>query len=101
MAAKAQEGLRAEALKRLRARRQRVNGLAAYAIVNAVLVVIWAVTGQGYFWPGWVLGCWGFLLLLGAWSAWSPFFVGPITDEDVDREVERLRRRSGGGTAAA
>jgi hypothetical protein len=37
-------------------RRNLANGLVAYVVINAFLVGIWATTGQGYFWPGWVLG---------------------------------------------
>jgi hypothetical protein len=28
-----------------------------------VVIVIWALSGRGYFWPGWVIGPWGALLL--------------------------------------
>ncbi|MEJ7583731.1 MAG: DUF1707 domain-containing protein [Acidimicrobiales bacterium] len=43
------------------ARRQRaVRGiLTPYLIVNAFLVVVWAVTGFGYFWPVWPILGWG------------------------------------------
>jgi hypothetical protein len=43
---------------------------------------------------------------IAAWSvglvlhAWDVFLRKPITDADVEREVERLRRRSGGAPAA-
>ena len=31
----------------------------AYVVINAFLIGVWAVTGAGYFWPGWVLAGWG------------------------------------------
>ncbi len=40
--------------------------MGAYLIVNALLILIWAITGFGYFWPGWVLAVWGVHLILGA-----------------------------------
>ena len=44
--------------------------IAAYLAVNLVLIMIWAATGAGYFWPilGWGLG------LIGPFGAcsWSP-----------------------------
>jgi hypothetical protein len=36
----------------------------AFVLVNALLVVIWAFTGAGYFWPGWVIASWGLALVL-------------------------------------
>jgi hypothetical protein len=40
--------------------------LFAYLAVNAGLVVIWALTGMGYFWPVWPLLGWGVGLLADA-----------------------------------
>jgi 2TM domain-containing protein len=90
------DDLRSEAMRRLKERREFQTHLVTYVLVNAVLVAIWATTGQGYFWPGWVLGGWGIGLVLHAWTA---FFQRPITDADLEREVERLRHGSGGATA--
>jgi hypothetical protein len=36
----------------------------AYLVINAFLIAIWAMSGFGYFWPGWARGGWGALLLL-------------------------------------
>ena len=41
--------------------------VAAFLAVNLVLIVIWAATGAGYFWPIWPLLGWG-LGLIGPWS---------------------------------
>ena len=60
----------------------------AYAVINMFLIGVWAVTGFGYFWPGWVLAGWGVLLLLDAWNV---LYRRPITDEDLDRELRGLR----------
>ncbi len=38
----------------------------AYLLVNAVLVVIWAATGAGYFWPIWTILPLGAILLIHA-----------------------------------
>ncbi len=59
----------------------------AYVVVNAFLVVIWAVTGLGYFWPGWVMAGWGVFLALAVWDV---YFRRPITEADVTAEVKRL-----------
>jgi Domain of unknown function (DUF1707)/2TM domain len=33
--------------------------LPAFILVNALLVVVWAATGAGYFWPAWPILGWG------------------------------------------
>jgi 2TM domain-containing protein len=84
-----EEALRAEALKRIKNRLALRSSAASYVVVNALLVVIWAITGRGYFWPGWILGGWGIGLILHALSVYRP--PRPITDEEVRREMARLR----------
>ena len=46
----------------------RVHAL-AYAAVNALLIVIWALTSRGYFWPMWPLLTLGAPLAVHAWAA--------------------------------
>ena len=41
---------------------------ATYAVISAVLVAVWAVTGGGYFWPMWLIIVWGVLLAVHAVS---------------------------------
>jgi hypothetical protein len=77
---------REEARKRIVARRDFYNHLFAYVVINGIVVVIWAFTGQGYFWPGWLMGAWGVGLLFHARDV---FWRKPITEADVDRELER------------
>jgi hypothetical protein len=40
------------------------GGWAAFAVVNVILVAIWAFTGADYFWPGWVMASWALALVL-------------------------------------
>jgi hypothetical protein len=77
---------REEARRRVVKRRNLVNGLVAYVVINAFLVGVWATTGRGYFWPGWILGCWGAGMVLGVWD----YYRRPITEAAVDRELRRL-----------
>ncbi|HEY5652310.1 MAG TPA: 2TM domain-containing protein [Acidimicrobiia bacterium] len=78
--------LREAALHRLNARRDFRNHVAIYIIVNALLVVIWAATGAGYFWPIWPIAGWGVGL---AFNAWAVYFERPITEVEIRREMER------------
>ena len=79
----------ARARKRVTDRREFASHIVGYFVVNAFLILIWAVTGAGYFWPVWVLGGWGIGLVLHAWEV---FLRRPVTDADVEAELERLRR---------
>jgi hypothetical protein len=76
------------ARRRIEKRRGLQGAMAAYVVVNGFLVLVWALTGRGYFWPAWVLGGWGVGMVLGAWDYWR----GPVTDADVERELHRLHR---------
>jgi fatty acid desaturase len=77
------------ARKRVTDRRELGSHVVAYVVVNAFLVLVWAVTGGGYFWPAWVLGPWGIGLVLHAWDV---FGRRPVTDADVQAELDRRRR---------
>ena len=79
----------ARARKRVTDRRDFGSHLAAYVVVNGFFVLIWAITGAGYFWPAWLLGCWGIGLVL---HAWETFVRKPVTDADVQAELDRERR---------
>ncbi len=77
---------RQAARKRIQKRRNLQGGLVAYVVVNAFLIGIWAATGAGYFWPGWVLAAWGIGLVLGLWD----YYRGPVTEADIDAELRRM-----------
>ncbi len=77
---------REQVRKRLQERRDFGSHLVAYVVVNAALIVVWAMTGAGYFWPAWVLACWGAGLVLHAWEV---FLRRPVTEADIDEELRR------------
>lgn len=77
---------RNEARKRLEQKRNLQGGFIAYVVINAFLIGVWATTGAGYFWPGWVLAGWGVAMLLGVWT----YFRGPIAEADIDEELRRM-----------
>lgn len=77
---------RERALAQLRKRRDFKGHLVAYAVVNVALWIVWAVTGDGYVWPAWVTGLWAIGLVLNAWEV---YFRAPITEADIQREIER------------
>ena len=60
---------RQQARKRVQARRDFGAHLVSYLVVNAFLILVWAVTGAGYFCPIWVIGGRGVGLALHAWDS--------------------------------
>lgn len=79
---------RERARRRVERKRKLHGDFLAYVVINGFLIVAWAVTGFGYFWPGWVLGGWGVLLVL---DAWNTYYRRPITGEDIEQELRRGR----------
>lgn len=86
-----ENGARSRARKRLEKRRSLEGGAVAYLVVNAFLVGVWALTGRGYFWPVWVMGGWGIGMVLGVWD----YVRGPVSEADIDAELQRRGRGRG------
>ena len=61
----------------------------AYLLINGVLIIVWAATGGGTFWPGISLAAWG----LGLSSQHFLNSFAPITAERVHRELHHSRDR--------
>jgi hypothetical protein len=83
------EELRELAVRRLRKKKDFTAHVVTYVIVNSVLVAIWAVTGAHYFWPIIPMLGWGIGLFFHAWDVYGE---RQITEERVEREIERLRK---------
>lgn len=90
------EGLREQALRRVKKRRDLHTHAFAYVVVNMLLWGVWAVIGatsHSWFpWPLWVTLGWGLGLVFNAWDVYGR---RPITEDEVRREEERLRGSRG------
>jgi uncharacterized ion transporter superfamily protein YfcC len=86
--AQSEEELREQAVKRLHKKRDFRTHLLMYVLVNAMLVVIWAVTDSGFFWPIFPILGWGIGVVANAWDVYGR---RPITEDEIRREAERLR----------
>ena len=84
-----EDELRELAKERLKKRRDLGAHVVVYVVVNAMFVAIWAMTGGGYFWPAWVIFGWGVGLVLNVWDV---YFRRPVTEHDIQREIERLKQ---------
>jgi len=78
---------RERAMQQLKKRRDFHTHVLIYVLVNAFLAVIWALTSDhGFFWPLFVIGAWGIGLVMNAWDV---YWRRDITEDDIQREVER------------
>jgi hypothetical protein len=84
--------LRKLAVSRLKKKRDFTTHVVIYVAVNAALVVIWAMTGAGFFWPIFPIIGWG--IGVGA-NAWDVYGRKPITEDEIRRETDRLRSEGG------
>lgn len=78
---------RDKAVRQLKKRRDFYGHLLIYTLVNAFLVVIWAITDlHGFFWPVFPIAGWGIFVVMNPWDVfWRP----GITEEDIQHEVKR------------
>jgi hypothetical protein len=63
---------RDQPVRRLKKQRDFRGHLVAYLLVNTFLVVIWAATSHGFFWPGIIMAGWGIALAMNAWGRVRP-----------------------------
>ena len=85
-----EQDLRNQAVERLKKKRDFRTHVVIYVLVNAFLVVIWAVTSDGdtLFWPIFPILGWGIGLAANAWEVYGR---KPITEDEIRREQDRLR----------
>ena len=81
--------LREKAIQRLKKKRDFKTHVLIYVAVNTFLVVIWAVTSAGFFWPIFPILGWGIGVLANAWDVYGR---KPISEEEIRREADRLRQ---------
>ena len=77
---------RKAAIARLEAKRGFSIHGAIYVIVNVLLMVAWAVSGRGYFWPIWPLLGWGVAVAIHGWTV---YFQKPISEDEIRREMQK------------
>ncbi len=81
-----QDERRSAAIARLSDKRDFRNHAFVYCAVNTLLVVIWAASGAGYFWPIWAIGGWGIGLAAHAWNVYGE---RPISESEIIEEMNR------------
>lgn len=82
--------LRDRAVKRLKKRRDFYGHLLIYALLNGFLIVIWAVTGGGFFWPVFILVGWGIGVVMNAWDVYG--HLDEFDEAQINREIKKMQR---------
>ncbi|HJX13523.1 MAG TPA: 2TM domain-containing protein [Dehalococcoidales bacterium] len=89
-----EEQIYEEAKKRVEEKRGFYGHLAAYIIVNAILILIWAyASGRGFPWFLFPLGGWGIGLIFHFLGVFV--FPGMSSSEAIAKEAEKIRKRQG------
>jgi len=78
---------RAAAIARIADKRDFRTHALVYCAVNTLLLVIWAASGAGYFWPIWVIAGWGIGLAAHAWGIYGQ---KPISEAEINEEMHRV-----------
>ena len=102
------EEIRKKAVARVHAKKGFFTHLIVYIIVNAFLVIVWAIgtagvyfgppwgmyAGKVYFWPAWVMAGWGIGLVFHCLNVFV--FHGNWEENEVEKEIRRIKKNSGG-----
>jgi 2TM domain-containing protein len=84
--------LRERALTQIRKKHEFHAHVAAYVLVNAMLVAIYFLTDPGgFFWPVFPILGWGIGLFFHGWDVYS----APPSEERIRKEMARLERMDG------
>ena len=81
------EERRERAITRLKKRRDFHADLFAYVVVNTFVVIIWAMTGTGFFWPIFLMLAWGVGVIF---HARDTYWGDEPSEERIRREMQHL-----------
>lgn len=89
-----QDSIREYAKKQLKKKQDFRGYLGIYAIVVGITVAVWFLTTPNApFWPIWVIFGMGIGAVVAGMDAYRIGAKKPITEADIDAEVERMRRK--------
>ena len=88
-----EEQIYEEARKRVKEKKDFYGHFSSWAIVNLLLIIIWALSSRGYPWFLWPLCLWGVFVLLHYLRV---FVFNQKSDKAaVEKEAERIRKKQG------
>jgi hypothetical protein len=77
---------RHQAIQRLHQRRGFMNYVLGAVVVSLLMVLIWFLSGRGYFWPMWVMA--GFVIGLIFYGV-NLAMNKPLTEDQIQREMQK------------
>lgn len=81
-----EDSSRQQAIQRLHQRRGFLNYVIGAIVISLFMVVIWAFTGRGDFWPIWVMGAFAIgLIFYGV----NLVMNKPLTEDQIQREMQK------------
>lgn len=80
------------ATERVKQKKEFYTHLALYIVINALLVVIWAMTSRAYPWFVWPLSGWGIGILFHALEVFVFHKPSAWEKRQVEKEAEKLRK---------
>lgn len=83
-----EQALRERAIQQLKKRRDLAAHAIVYVLFNGFVVGIWAVTGQTFFWPIFLMVPWGIGLVMNAFDVYRG---NDFTEDEIAREMHRLQ----------
>jgi hypothetical protein len=84
------EALRERAIERLEKRHDFQAHVLVYVLVNAFIVILWAVTNhQGFFWPVFPIAGWGIGVVMNAWDVYRD---DELDEARIRQEIEHLKK---------
>ena len=90
-----EEQILEEAKRRVKEKKDFYRDFFTWAAVNAVLVIIWALSGRGYLWFLWPLGIWGAFVLFHFLRVFV--FERKSDIRAIEKEVEKIKKEQGTG----
>ena len=85
-----EEQIYEEARERVKAKRNFWSNFGAWAGINVLLIIIWALSGMGYPWFVWPLCIWGVFVLIHGLRVF--IFEKKSELSAIEKEAERIRR---------
>ena len=76
--------------KRVKAKKKFYSDFGAWAVVNIILIIVWALSDRGYPWFLWPLCIWGAFILIHLLQVFV--FKTKLDRGAVKKEAERIRR---------
>lgn len=88
-----EEQIYEEARQRVKVKKDFYGHFTAWAIVNLILIIVWALTSRGYPWFLWPLCIWGIFVLA---QYLRVFVFKKISDKSaIEKEAEKIRKEQG------